>query len=205
MSDTTTRLRAEIADLEKELASLEALAQPQRANATDLARQHRRGEATAAKLKDAVAARDAIEYALKQTKADLEEARTALQEAESAAADEVLLAEIAAGTVDYREAEREHTELLLAAERTVARAIARSLELSAAASAAKTRAGDAALRLAEKHGVTKPEIFARAVNGSEVSPLTGQDHLTKWPYGNRQTYKLISQVKNRTLGVDTNA
>lgn len=201
MNDTITRLREEIADLEKELAGLETLAQPNRSKATDLARQHRRGETTDAKLRDAVAARDAIEYALQQTKADLEEARTSLAEAESAAADEVLLAEIAAGTVDYHSAEREHNELLRQAEQTIAAAIARSLELSKAASAAKTRAGDAAHQLAEKHGVTRDEIYARAVNGADVPPLSGDNRLTKWPHGNRQTYKLISQVAPRTQGV----
>jgi hypothetical protein len=194
---------AEVEALAAELASLEDLATKHAEAAGEAARKHRQGSATADELQAAVSARAAIDYARDEIKRDLEAARAHVAELESASEDEAILARVAAGTLAYRDAEREHVELLTATEHAIARAITRSNELKRAASAAKTAASDAAHQLAAKHSIPLADALARAVNGADVAPLRGgtNDHVTAWPAGRRQTYKLISQVEAKTMGV----
>jgi hypothetical protein len=198
--DALKDARAEVEALAAELVSLEAVAVKHEAAAAEAARKHAKGTADAAQLQEAHAARAAIDYARSEIRRDLEAARAQVAELESAAADELLLAEIARATVEYHDAEREHHEMLTNAEQVLARGIVRSKELSRVASAARTRASDAAIKLAEKHRTEVPAMLARAVNGSEVAPLDLGATLTKWPTG-RQRYRLVSQVGDKLLGV----
>jgi hypothetical protein len=203
VSQTVKNALAEVEALAAELAGLEALAERHQKAADEAARAHRAGKADPSALKDATAAAAAITYAREQVAADLEAARAHVAELESASEDEAILARVAAGTLAYRDAEREHVDLLMATEHAIARAITRSNELKRAASAAKTAASGAAHQLAAKHSIPLADALARAVNGADVAPLRGgdNDYVTAWPAGRRQTYKLISQVGARTLGV----
>lgn len=196
-----TNARNEVEALTAELAGLEALNAKHQAAATEAARAHRAGTLDADALQAATSAAAAVAYALTQTRADLEAARAALAEAESAAEDEAALAEIAAGTIAFAEAQEAHRGLLDQMEHGIARAIARSAELTADASAAKTRAHDAAVALAAKHASTEAAMLARAVNGSDVEPMRADASVIRWPFGRRQVYRLVSQIEPSTRGV----
>lgn len=205
MSPDPKGTRAEVDGLAAELAGLEALNARHEAAATEAARAHRAGKLDAEALQAATSAAAAVAYALDQTRADLEAARVALAEAESAAEDEAHLAVIARATVEYNEAERDHRAMLDGTEHAIAAAIIRSGDLMRAAAAAKTQARAAARALATKHGTDEADALARAVNGSDVPALKPDANVTKWPHGSRQTWRLVSQVKARTLGVKAGA
>ena len=194
-------LAAEVAAVGSELTGLQELHRKHDAAATKAAREHRAGKLDADALQAATSAAAAVKYAVDATRADLLAAREALEAAERTAADEVILAEIAAATVAYHEAERAHHEMFVQTERAIAAAIAKSDELMRAASAAKTRAKDAAVKLATKRTTDVEDVLERAVIGSEVPPMKSDARISKWPTGNRQTYRLLAQLKPKTQGV----
>jgi hypothetical protein len=210
MTRATVKSQAAIvAELESEHAGLLQLVEPQRANLATISRDHRAGKADAAALESAHGSLRAVEYALGQVAAELEDARATLAELESAAADEILLAEIAAGTVAHRAAEAAHWQLLEDVQQVVARGIVKSEELMRTSSAAKTRAKDAALRLAQRHGRDvgaggyPTAEYARAVNGSDVAPLNGQETVLRWPGHGR--FRLLRDIPDSIMGVQIRA
>jgi hypothetical protein len=205
MNADIKRVHAEVASLTDELAGLEALAERHAAAAGAAARSHRKGDADAAELQAAVSARAAIDYARDEIRRELEAARAQVAEMESAAADEALLAEIAAGTVAYHQAEAEHFAVLDGAQQAIALAIVRSQELAQESSAAMGRAKQAALALAARHnnapahGHAPLAEYQRAVIGADVKPLNGSDQVRTWPSGH--IFPLLREVPNSLMGV----
>lgn len=136
------------------------------------------------------ARRDAVENMLSQHRQEIAEVEAELAELESAAADERELAAIAAGTTDYRAAERDWYRVMDEAEAAVRRAVTLSKHLNGVAQQAYHRAWSAAVRLADKHGDGDANgHLARAVVGSDVEPVRQHGfNVPVWPnhdYGGR--------------------
>jgi hypothetical protein len=188
--------------LETELTNLQQMAQKHADAASAAARQHRAGKMTAEDLQQIVSARAAVDYALQETQRELEEARARAAEQERASEDERLLAEIAAGTVAYHQAEAEQVQLLEDLQQHIVRAMAQSKPITKASSVARSRARRAAMKLAERHGHDPKhptDEYARAVTGADVRPLTGQETSLKWPASFR--FKLLRNLPDSPLGV----
>lgn len=120
---------------------------------------------------DLRARRDAVESMVAQHREEGAQVEGELSELESVAADEQELAEIAAGSVGYREAERAWYRVMDEAEAAVRRAVTLSKHLSERANREFHRASSAAVRLAGKHGDDANAHLARGVVGSDVEPL----------------------------------
>lgn len=147
---------------------------------------------------DLRARRDAVESMLAQHREEIAEVEAELAGLESVAEDERELAEVAAGSVAYREAERQWYAVMEAADASVRRAVTLSKYLSERANREFHRASSAAVRLAGKHGGDANEQLARGVVGADVEPLQrGNSNVPVWlshDFGGR--FRALAAIRN---------
>ena len=203
--------RADLEALRADLPRAEALLERREQEFRDA----RRSGATPERLEELAQRRDTAATLLEYHRADVEELERHVAELDAGERDERDLAAIAKATVTYRAAKERHSELVDEAERFLAEAIVKLEYLAVRAGEERSRASQAAERIAARRvglppgpGALMSEAsaheqrvtaeahvqLARAVQGSEVRAIAPfEDRPEPWPR-NPSRWPLLSQV-----------